>query len=88
MSMPRGQHRTSTTDDGEPSPVLASVEPGLEVDPADLAEQQTDALLTDAGDDPEQQMPVRPPALDHASEVDAADSLVEIRLDDEEDWEA
>lgn len=62
-----------------------AVEPSLEVDPADLAEQQREATVADVPD-PEETVEPKPPTLDAASEVDAADSIVEVSLDDD-DWE-
>ena len=80
MSMPDGSVEPTTAAGYPP------VEVGLEVDAADLFEQRTYAA-PETVDDPEQPIPLRPPELDRASEIDAADSLVEIPLD-EENWDA
>lgn len=60
-------------------------EPLLEVNNADYVEQRQDAVVVSPLD-PEEVLDLRSPALDAASEVDAADSLVEVSLDDD-DWD-
>ena len=67
----------------EPTTADSLAVEGVDADAADLVEQRTDPVAEPP--DPERVIPVRPPDLDHASEVDAADSMVEVSLD-EEDW--
>jgi hypothetical protein len=78
VSTPESPARAQTSEEED-------VELSLEADPADLAEQRREASVEDVPD-PEETVEPRPPALDFASEVDAADSIVEVRLDDD-DWE-
>lgn len=61
------------------------LEPALEVNDADYVEQRQDAVIVPLPD-PEESLDLRSPALDSVSEVDAADSLVEVPLDDD-DWD-